>query len=436
MYDGSYSSRNQKIPIDREPISRKVEEKIEKRSKRQWVVDALQFLICLTLIVAVVLMYTRVTDVESERGVYNMDITTQNTSLTHAGASGLLSSVCVSAIIREDSNSNITTADQFFDHYKSMGTGVIIQLDKNNGSAYILTNYHVVANSTDYSGNYKNGFGYYYILPWDSDEVVQAEYVGGSSVYDIAVLKVTNSKVLKNSACTQADVEVSDNIALGEPCVAVGNSLGGNLRVTTGVVAIEEVVFYSKADENRIVTYINHTADTNSGNSGGGLFNENGKLIGIVNAKFNNVTPSGLVNNGEIVQGVNYAIPSSMALAVAQNIIRNGGTLKRPEIGLQLIKTYQWENPTIQVDGETGKLRTNYTSYMRVSSSGLYSGDILTTISYTFEGQTIVAPITHINTIESHLYNLSQGDVVTLKVVRNNITRTVKLTVSTQTDIA
>lgn len=436
MYDGSYSSRNQKIPIDREPISRKVEEKIIKHSKRQWVVDALQFLICLTLIVAVVLMYTRVTDVEAERGVYNMDITTQNTSLTHAGASGLLSSVCVSAIIREDSNSNITTADQFFNHYKSMGTGVIIQLDKNNGSAYILTNYHVVANNTDYSGNYKNGFGYYYILPWDSDEVVQAEYVGGSSVYDIAVLKVTNSKVLKNSACTQANVEVSDNIALGEPCIAVGNSLGGNLRVTTGVVAIEEVAFYSKADKDRIVTYINHTADTNSGNSGGGLFNENGKLIGIVNAKFNNVTPSGLVTNGEIVQGVNYAIPSSMALAVAQNIIRNGGTLKRPEIGLELIKTYQWENPTIQVDGETGKLRTNYTSYMRVASSGLYSGDILTSISYTYEGQTIVAPITHINTIESHLYNLSKGDVVTLKVVRNNVTRTVKLTVSTQTDIA
>lgn len=434
MYNSGFSSKNQKIPIDREPISRNTEEKIVKRAKKQWVIDCLQFLICLTLIVAVVLMYTKVSDVENERGVYNMDITTLGTGLSQSGAVGLLSSVCVSAIAREKSNINVTTSEEFFKNYTSMGSGVIIQLDKSNGSAYILTNYHVVANSSN--SNYKKGYGYYYILPWDSDDPIKAELVGGSSVYDIAVLKVEGSNVLKECLCKQVSVAVSDEMAVGEECVAVGNSRGNDLRITTGVVSIEEMAFYSKADKSRIITYINHTADTNSGNSGGGLFNGSGELIGIVNAKYNNVNSDGTVTDSEVIQGMNYAIPSSIALSVAQNIIRNSGTLKRPEIGLELLTTYQWRDKTVDLDTETGKVRTNYTSYMRTTSGKFIQGDELLELSYTFEGRMVVAEITHINTIESHLYNLSLGDELTVKVKRGLLTQSITVTVSEQSDIA
>ncbi len=273
-------------------------------------------------------------------------------------------------------------------------------------------------------------------MPWDSDDPVKAEFVGGSSIYDIAVLKVEGSKVLKECLCKQVNVAVSDEMAVGEACVAVGNSRGNDLRITTGVVSIEEMAFYAKADKSRIVTYINHTADTNSGNSGGGLFNSSGELIGIVNAKYNNVESDGTVTDNEIIQGMNYAIPSSIALAVAQNIIRNSGTLKRPEIGLELLTTYQWKDKTVDLDTETGRLRTTYTSYMRTNSGSFVQGDELLELSYTFEGRTVVAKITHINTIESHLYNLSVGDELTVKVKRGMITKSITVTIAEQSDIA
>lgn len=428
MYDGEYSRNGKKIPVDDEPISRSSsrEQNSSSRKRGMSFVDVLQFLICLILIISVVIMYSRISNIQNERAIYNMDITSESSNIALAGAKGMLSTVNVGARL-SNSSASMRTSSDFFNNNYSLGSGVIYSIDKSQGTAYIITNYHVVANAS--SSLYKNGYGVYTILPWDSDVPIQATLIGGSHTYDIAVLKVTNSEVIKNSSCVQAEIASSTEIVLCEPCVAIGNSMGKNLRVTSGVISVEEMVF-SKAYET-YVTYLSHNADINSGNSGGGLYNEVGKLIGIVNAKFADVDDSGTLYYGEVVHGMFYAIPSSIAVAVAQNIIRNDGSLLMPNIGLVYGKNYTWESKSMGVD-ENG-LRTQYSLVLTTSSNGLLAGDKLLSVSYSFAGANISTQLDHISSIESHIFNWKVGTEVTFKVLRAGIEKTVKITVEDTT---
>ena len=204
----------------------------------------------------------------------------------------------------------------------SLGSGVIYSLDTREGDALIVTNYHVVYN--------KKGTGREKV-PYVSDDIdvylygaevssraIEATFLGGAMEYDIAVLKVENSPYLKETAenkvyATEAVACDSASVTLGDRVYAIGNAGGYGLSAVEGIVSLEsETATFAAVDGNGTMTLpeIRTDAALNPGNSGGGLFNAAGELLGIVNGRAENN-----------MVGIGYAIPSNIALAVAQNVI-------------------------------------------------------------------------------------------------------------------
>lgn len=199
--------------------------------------------------------------------------------------------------------------------YASAGSGIIYKLDKENGNAYVVTNYHVVYDSdADTSDHVSNDvvvmlYGSEYL-----DYAIPATYVGGSMTYDIAVLKIENSEFLKSSNATQAVLGTSESVSAGDTAIAIGNAKGSGTSVTAGIVSVDsEYLEMTAADEKTDVTYRVMRIDTpvNKGNSGGGLFNAQGEVIGIVNAK----------NVESTVESIGYAIPVDLVKKVVDNLL-------------------------------------------------------------------------------------------------------------------
>ena len=209
--------------------------------------------------------------------------------------------------------------------YAAGGSGVIYYLDKEAGDAYIITNYHVVYDAdSDVAGHISDDifvtlYGNHYLTK-DSDNhvtsiyAIPATYVGGSMTYDIAVLKVTGSELLKSSSASQVSVGDSNQITVGSKALAVGNPEAEGISVTEGIISVDsESIVLTAADERTSVQVrvIRVDAAINSGNSGGGLFDASGKLIGIVNAKASSSS----------IDNIAYAIPVNVAVYVAEGII-------------------------------------------------------------------------------------------------------------------
>ena len=207
---------------------------------------------------------------------------------------------------------SVVSVAAYFDTSYSVGAGVIYKLNKETGDAYIITNYHVVNNvktkNPEPSGNIKVYlFGQEY-----EDYIIPATYVGGSANYDIAVLKVKESNILRGSCATAASLADSNNVTLLDTAIAIGNPGTHGISATVGYVSVDSeyidiaVTDYFVAENMRVMRT---DASVTHGNSGGGLFNDKGELIGIVNA---------ISRENE---DVGYAIPSNIAKYIAENII-------------------------------------------------------------------------------------------------------------------
>ena len=237
----------------------------------------------------------------------------------------------------------------------SAGSGVIYKLDKEKGDAYVITNYHVIHNakSTSVDGISRNINLYLYgmenLAEGELSYAIPATYVGGSMNYDIAVLKVTASKILMESNARAVDIADSDDVTILDTAIAIGNPGGGGLSATVGTINVDSeniAIGFETADGAVAVSLrvMRTDAAVNSGNSGGGLFNDSGELIGIVNAK----------SSSTEVDNIGYAIPSNVAKAIADNAIHySDGTVKRCLLGITVgVKKYSTD-----YDLETGKIR-------------------------------------------------------------------------------
>lgn len=241
------------------------------------------------------------------------------------------------------------------DAYGAAGSGVIYKLDKNKGDAYIITNYHIV-----YDGYFKeNGgiskditlhlYGMDYMTSEGESYAIPATYVGGSMYYDLAVLKVTGSTVLMESSAMAATFADSNEVAVLETAIAIGNPGSYGLAATVGSISLDseeiKIGFDSENGTDVVEIRVMRTdAAVNKGNSGGGLFNDKGELIGIVNARDSDTS---LINIG-------YAIPSNVAKAIADNAIYyKNGTVQRCLLGITVSASKFY---TVY-DTSTGKIR-------------------------------------------------------------------------------
>ena len=254
------------------------------------------------------------------------------------------------------------------------GSGVIY-----DPNGYIVTNYHV-ANDTCKTIT---------VQLYDGS-VYEGQYIYGDELADISVIKINKT------GCDYAVFGDSSRMTYGDAVVAIGNPLGYGLSVTTGVVSrpTESVTF-----DNTTMTLLRTDAAVNSGNSGGGLFNLNGELIGIVNAKI----------AANTVDNVGYAIPSTTVVKSINDLKNYGYITGRARLGIsvdeQIIQSGWRSYVMIQV--------TKIDSDGSAASSGLQVGDILS--------QCNGVSISSYETLSQQLTKYSIGDTVTLTVYRPTV---------------
>lgn len=207
----------------------------------------------------------------------------------------------------------------------SVYTGGAVIYDIGETYSYLLTNYHVVTNNdlegapisekihcyvygsnggpsknTDESGNVTVDYGAY---------AIACEYVGGAATYDMAVLQVLTADLLAQNpqAC---EVKLADGYYVGQTAIAIGNPNGDGISVTQGIVSVDnEFIDLTLGGGTRSYRSLRMDTPLYKGNSGGGLFNVNGELIGITNA--------GAISD----QNINYAVPLQIVKATTENIL-------------------------------------------------------------------------------------------------------------------
>ena len=363
-----------------------------------------------------------------------LDLTVNKNDTVSAVNKAMFSSVIISCEFP-------ITSGNFLQQQKDIGlgsgSGVIYKLDKSNGDAYIITNYHVVYNSSchtadrisdkivcylygsDTSRTKKVGANNQIVYGQDgypiveyTEDAISCEYIGGSMLQDIAVLKISGSQKLKNSNATQVEIADSNNIEVGSTAIAIGNPSGEGFSATQGIVSVDsEYLAMKGADDITNVTVRVMRIDTpvNSGNSGGGLYNIDGNLIGIVNAKVIE----------ENIENIGYAIPSNVAKAVADNIIKNASNsikcAKKATIGI----TLKAENSRAVYDENADTIKIvqdiyidEITSGSIASNSDLRVGDKV--VSATVKGQKYeIYRLFHLIDI---VWLLDDGDVMYLEI--------------------
>ena len=357
-------------------------------------------------------------------------ITSDGSRIPAASSKGLRSAVSIvcnfQATVQQGGwrpgSSSTTTKD-----YSSAGSGVIYQMDTSEGDAFIITNYHVVY---DASSNTENGISedisvYLYGLEIE-EKAMKATYVGGSLYYDIAVLRVEDSEILKTSSACAVDVADSDKVLVGDSAIAVGNAQGLGISSTSGIVSVDsEYITMIAADEKTRVSFRVMRVDTavNSGNSGGGLYDDEGNLIGIVNAK--------IVYDG--VENIGYAIPSNVAISIAENVIdycygTDTERVQRAFFGI----TVSASDSKAVYNSETGSFTIEETVCVYEVSNGSLSDGILQAedvlVSATVNGNT--TEITRQYHIIDMMLDVRANDVVTIKILRGGEEKTVSITIT------
>lgn len=265
------------------------------------------------------------------------------------------------------------------------GSGVIISED-----GYILTNNHVVS-SSDSSFYYEVSEAKKITVSLNNgEESYEAKIIGTDKQTDLAIIKIDATGL------TAAELGDSSSVKVGEFVLAVGNPLGLDTSVTSGIVSALERDITS---EDGTVYHVMQTdCAINSGNSGGALVNSKGQVIGINTLK--------LAGTG--IEGVGFAIPVNDTIAVYEQLIKYGKVL-RPYIGIS--GSDLSENTAKRYNIPQGVYVEKISDDSDAKNSDLRVGDVITAIN-----GTEIKSMEELNEVKN---KLSIGDTVTLKVYRS-----------------
>ena len=268
------------------------------------------------------------------------------------------------------------------------GSGVIISSD-----GYILTCAHVVSGASNVT-----------VTIGDTDYT--ATVVGEDSTSDIAVLKIDATGL------TPATMGDSDALTVGDNVLAVGNPLGElGGTVTSGIVsALNRSVSIQSSGSVNTMSLIQMDASVSPGNSGGGLFNMNGELVGVVNAK----------SSDSDAEGLGFAIPINDAMKVAQDLLENGYVTGRPYMGITYLAVTDAQTAQQLGVNAYGIYVADVVKGGPADQAGLKVGDRIVSID-----GTEVAQKTDLGTI---IQNHSAGDTLSITVARDGQMQTISLT--------
>lgn len=259
---------------------------------------------------------------------------------------------------------------------KGAGSGVIISKD-----GYIVTNHHVIANANRIE------------ITTSDKKTYKAKLVGDDAQTDLALLKVSANNL------TPATIGRSDKIAVGELAVVIGNPLGElGGSVSAGIISAKD---RKMTIEKKNMKLIQTDATVNPGNSGGGMFNQYGQLVGIVVAK----------SSGTGVEGLGFAIPTITLRDVLPQLKKNGKVTGRVDMGIETVDIQSnMDLQKYKVD-KKGVYVLNVKT-KKALKSGLISGDRIISVN----GKSIEK----LEDIEKVIKGKKVGDKLKIKLERRN----------------
>ena len=301
----------------------------------------------------------------------------------------------IDAVVHVKNTSIIEESDrwslQFFygdDSKKKVGTGsgVIISPD-----GYIITNYHVIENSTEV------------IVTTNDNKEYEAEIIGFDEAYDVAVLKISSD--LNLDYVFFGD---SDTTLVGEWVLAVGNPYNLNSTVTAGIISSKSRDLNEYDQKNQ--SFIQTDAAVNFGNSGGALVNIKGELIGI-NTLIQSMT-GGYV-------GYSFAVPSNTVRKIFEDILEYGD-VQKGLLGVRGVALNSPYSKQLDINETEGFYIDEIESGYGADSAGLVRGDIIKSI----DG----FKINRFSDLSGYLSSKRPGDKVKVKFVRDGKLQTAEIT--------
>ncbi len=314
-----------------------------------------------------------------------------STSSTGGSLSDVASAVTPSVVV-------VTTEQIVTDNYfwggqqvlSGAGSGVILTTD-----GYIVTNYHVVEGAQQIT------------VTLHDDSTYTATVVGSDQQSDIALLKIDATGL------TPAVLGDSDSVQVGAVVIAVGNpmgTLGGT--VTDGIVSALNRDISVEGNE---MTLMQTSAAISPGNSGGGLFNTNGELIGIVNAKYSD----------EDAEGLGFAIPVNTMKTVVQDLLENGYVTGRPALGITVITVGDVQTAMQYGVSSLGVYVNSVDEGSGAEAAGMKAGDRIVSIGTQLVEST--------DDVTNALKSYNVGDVVEVQVDRGRELITLQVTLGEKT---
>ncbi|WP_267383366.1 HhoA/HhoB/HtrA family serine endopeptidase [Cyanobacterium sp. uoEpiScrs1] len=271
------------------------------------------------------------------------------------------------AVVRIDASRTVTNEiplvfdDPFFRRFfRSEIPGVPQEkIERGTGSGFILskdgkilTNAHVVAGTKEVTVTLKDG------------RTFEGAVLGTDTLTDVAVIQIEANDLPK---VQQGN---SDDLQVGEWAIAIGNPLGLDNTVTTGIISATRRLSSQVGVRDKRIEFIQTDAAINPGNSGGPLLNSDGQVIGINTAIIQNA------------QGIGFAIPINKAKRIANELIEHG-KVEHPFLGIQMveitpeIKRKLQESQGLNLTTDQGVLITKVVSDSPAEQAGLKAGDVL-----------------------------------------------------------
>ncbi len=282
----------------------------------------------------------------------------------------------------------VVATSSFIGQYVTEGAGSGVVLSANG---YIMTNNHVISGADNITVRTADGKDY------------KATLIGTDDQSDIAILKVEAEDL------TPCVLGYSSELVVGQRVFAIGNplgTLGGS--ITDGIVSAlsREVTI-----DGQTMTLLQTNTAINPGNSGGGLFNANGELVAVVNAK----------SAGTDIEGLGFAIPIDSVRDVIDQLIEYGYIRGRAALNITYVEITSSSDYWTYMNSELGRYITDYGVYVVTSKSdALQLGDRIVA----FNGVSVSLGAD----IKALLSDCSVGDVVEITVVRNGRMKTVEIT--------
>ncbi len=303
------------------------------------------------------------------------------------------------------------------------GSGVIYGKISGEDASMIVTCCHVIDGASEIEVTINDGD-----IDASNDVILPATLIGMDDDSDLAVLKISGS----NYNYVELRDTTEAKIQLAEQAIAIGNPLGAGISVTVGHISgISKTINMDGVN----MTLLQTDAAVNSGNSGGALFDAEGYLLGIVNAK----------STGDTVEGMGYAIPVYDVIEICDSLIKTAGSSNYNGLGyiegkirLGVVVTMldretlannlnNFSDYLPQVGEFYYYLSTNYeiNEYGSVAISDtegkIKTGMLISGLSYTSEGQTVKKAFSEDYELADFLETAKVGDVVTLHMIEQKV---------------